>query len=172
MLVLVCVLATPALAQPVPDEGMGALGGELGVFLPDEQFESALMLGGTLDYYINPRVGVRGQLGWANPNFENSGDSLRHTWLTGNVHYNWEGGAWHPFVTGGLGLYFLSLDLDGRDEDFDETKFGVNLGGGVEYFTGAMTTLKMEGAYHFIGDDDLPWEPSGLTLSIGLKRYF
>ncbi len=89
-----------------------------------------------------------------------------------DINYNWEGGRWHPFVGTGVGAYFLQQKSDGRPFGDQETKFGFNVGGGAEYFFGPRLALKGEGRYHIIENAASGLDPSGLSLSIGLKRYF
>src|SRR5262249_58180325 len=61
----------------------------------------------------------------------------------GNVVYNWEGGAVHPFVTGGLGVYRFGAALGVLPETSD-THLGFDGGGGVEYFVTRRTALTAE----------------------------
>jgi opacity protein-like surface antigen len=167
-------VAPQAAAQPyVPDRGMGAIGGDVGFFFPSEIFDTGPTLAGFLEYYLSRRASLRTTFGWSDPEFEfGDEDSLRQLRLVFNVFYNWEYGKWHPLVGAGIGPYFLQLKHDGRSVGDSETQLGVNLGGGVEYFVTRVLTIKGEALYHFIGEGDLPWDPSGLTLAIGLKRYF
>jgi hypothetical protein len=93
---------------------------------------------------------------------------LPWTWLI----LLWERIAWHPFVGVGVGPYFLQSKDNGRAFGDSETKVGINLGGGVEYFLGPRLALKGEGRYHAIADARAGQDPSGLTMTVGLKRYF
>jgi len=43
--------------------------------------------------------------------------------VDGNLVYNWEDGKWHPFVTGGVGLYHFNSHIDPSLEGGD-TNFG------------------------------------------------
>ncbi len=169
----ITTLPVLAEAQPrVPDEEMIGIGGDVGILFPSEELETALTLDGSFEYYLTPRFSLRTRLGWTDPEFDISGTlSLRQVRLTFDAVYNWEGGVVHPFVAGGVGAYFLDLQESGESLG-DETKFGVNLGGGVEYFLTRRLTLRGEGRYQFVGHDDLEFDPSGLILSVGLKRYF
>ena len=51
------------------------------------------------------------------------------------------------------------------------TKFGLNAGGGIEYFFTRNATIKGEGRYHAINNVGAQ-DPSGLVLTVGLKTYF
>ena len=173
VLLMSVALARSAAAQArVPDEGMASIGAEIGFFFPEEIFETGTAAAVSLDYYVNPRFGLRGSLGWVDPNFERSGDSLRQIRLSVDGMYNWEHGKWHPFAGGGLGVYLLQHKLSGRSVGVEETKLGVRVGGGIEYFMRRTVTIKGEALYHGVQQGQLPWSPSGVTLTIGIKKYF
>lgn len=175
MMMAMMSLADNANAQVrVPDAGMAAVGGDVGFYLPGDDFNPAPTIAGSYEYYFTPRVSLRTSLGWTNPHFDfNDNDSLRQTRLTFAVLYNWERGKWHPFVGGGLGAYFLQYKSNGNSSGDGDRKLGVNAGGGIEYFTSRTVSLKGEAQAHFIGDDtDLPWSPSGIALLFGVKKYF
>src|SRR5262249_16528662 len=126
-----------------------------------------------LEYYVTPRVSLRTVFGLTDPGFRTeSSDSLRQIPLRADVNYNWEQGKWHPFVGAGVGAYFLQLKDNGRAFGQSETKAGVNLGGGVEYFTSRTVALKGEARYHIIDRARTGQDPSGLVLTGGLKKYF
>jgi opacity protein-like surface antigen len=164
---------TIASAQPrVPDTGMGAVSGSIGVIIPKEPFETDLALGAAFDYYFTPRVSLRPGVLWADPNVEDSDESLRRVGVMVDVIHNWERGKWHPFVGAGIGAYFFQSKFDGQSFREDETNIGGNVGGGVEYFTTRTTVIKGEVQYHFISQGDLFQSPNALTLMIGLKKYF
>ena len=69
-----------------------------------------------------------------------------------DVNYNWERGKWHPFVGTGVGSYFLQYRR--RDEPLGSsvTRFGLNAGGGIEFFLNRTVALKGEGRYHSVAD--------------------
>ena len=52
-----------------------------------------------------------------------------------------------------------------------ETKFGGTIFGGVEYFTSNTVSLKGEARYHLVANSGA-YNPDGLSLTIGLKKYF
>src|SRR5690606_9640068 len=80
----------PAMAQ-TPDTGLIGVGGDIGVFFPDEAFETTLTLDAFGEYYVTPRISVRALLGWAKPGFENQTENnFRQTRLLFNGVYNWE----------------------------------------------------------------------------------
>jgi opacity protein-like surface antigen len=183
-LLLVTVLASPAWAQTrVPDEGMYTIGLNVGFAKPTEDgLNTGLNLGASFERYFTPRVSIRGQLSGAwfeDDVFEDT--TISPMAFTGNVVYNWERGAWHPYATAGIGMYRFRLSDDLLDDVFDdadttETRFGVNLGGGIEYFFTRRDTLLGEIQYHAIpGDMDgffAGYDASYWSFSAGYKRYF
>jgi hypothetical protein len=166
------LVAAPALAQ-TPDTGLIGAGGDIGVFFPDDAFENTLTIDGFAEYYATPRISVRALLGWARPGFENrTEDTFRQTKLLFNGVYNWEFVEWHPFVTLGAGAYFVRQLLEDRDDPDGETRGGINFGGGVEYFTGDMTSIKAEGRWDIVSHPTGFPDVTGFSLTIGYKRYF
>lgn len=170
-----CITA-PVLATAqgrVPHEESTALGFDVGAFMPrSELLDGAGLMSVNYDYYVTPRVSLRSSFGWTNPEFDASGpDSLRQMPLRLDMNYNWEGGAWHPFVGAGLGAYFMQFRNNGQTIGDSETKLGVNLGGGLEYFFNRTVALKGEGRYHAV-QKARGVQPSGLALTAGLKTYF
>jgi hypothetical protein len=166
-------MAPPASAQPrVPDTGMWAVGGDVGALLPTEDaFDNTLDLQGFAEYYLTPRTGIRMGLGWADPSFGESNRSVRTVRLTADVTYNWEGGQTHPFVGFGLGLFLLQPKIGDSEVGDSAKEAGANLFGGIEYFTSRTVSIKAEGRFQVVGADRTP-DLHGLTMSIGLKKYF
>jgi Outer membrane protein beta-barrel domain len=173
LLTLVTLVASPAFAQRrVPDEGMMAAGGEVGFFVPDDEFETSPILGGLFEYYVSPRLGLRGSVLFMDPEFDRgTDDSLRHVRLGFDVIYNWEHGKWHPFAGGGVGVHMLQAKENGRNFGDSENELGLTGLGGVEYFFNRRTTFKIEGRFMFVDDFGLS-EPSGFAATFGIKRYF
>jgi hypothetical protein len=177
-IVLVCLLAAlaPATASAqrrVPARDAAAIGGDLGVFLPtDDNLDSGLVLEGFYEYYLSARISMRVGLGWAQPGFaQQEKFALRAVRIPFDIVHNWEGGAIHPFVGAGLGIYFLQVENDGESVGDSDTKLGATLFGGAEFFTGRKTSVKAEARYHIV-DGIRGLEPDGLAVTIGLKKYF
>ena len=182
---LVAALADPAAAQtrrasqpsPVPDRDMFAIGLSIGVAFPNEDFlENGWVLTAGGEYYFTPRLSMRGQLSgaWLEIFGHSFDGTVKPLAITGNLVHNWERGKWHPYATGGFGLYhyrFEESDLDSSD-----TKAGLNLGAGVEYFFTRHDTLTGELLVHIVpGDLDsaLSEYKSGYwTLAFGYKKYW
>lgn len=163
-------------AQRTPRTDSAAVGGDVGIFRPSsDALDPALSLDGFYEYYLSPRTSVRLGVGWTNPEFESDPDeSLRHVRVGGDLIYNWEYGAIHPFAGAGLGLYILQPRENGDDIADSESKLGGVLLGGVELFTSNTVSVKGEVSYHLISNVDNfgPRNPDGLKVSIGLKKYF
>jgi hypothetical protein len=170
-----CAIApVAAVAQGrVPHSESAAIGVDVGAFIPSgDRLDNAPAISGLYEYYVTPRVSLRPSIGWSDSNFTGSGiDSLRQVPVRMDLNYNWESGKWHPFVGTGVGAYFMQLKHNGQPVGDSETKLGLNVGGGVEYFVHRTVALKGEGRYHAI-DDFRGIEPSGLVFSVGLKTYF
>jgi len=169
---ILAVLPSAALAQRVPTTDSGAIGGDIGLFIPRQDgMKAGPTLEGFYEYYFAPRTSVRIGLGWAKPKFDPfEEDSVRYLRVPVDVVYNWEGGAVQPFVGAGLGVYFLQQRHDGSNVGDSHTKLGGTLFGGVELFTGRTTAVKFEARYHAVQRTFI--EPDGLALSVGLKAYF
>ena len=159
-----------------PRTDSAAVGGDIGWFFPAEDaLNSSVSLDGFYEYYLAPRTSVRFGVGWTAPQYDFENDeTLRYIRVGGDLIYNWERGAIHPFVGAGLGVYIMQPSEDGNDVAESESKLGGVLLGGLEYFTSNTVSVKGEASYHFIGDVEGfgPRNPSGFKLSIGLKKYF
>lgn len=175
--VVLSILPVMAEAQGrTPRAGSAAVGGDVGWFFPtDDALNSGVSLDGFYEYYLAPRTSVRFGLGWTAPEYDfETDESLRYVRVGGDVIYNWEGGAVHPFVGAGLGVYIMQPSEDGNDVAESESKLGGVLLGGLEYFTSNTVSVKGEISYHFISDVENfgPRNPSGFKLAVGLKKYF
>jgi opacity protein-like surface antigen len=177
-LVLCMVASVPAKAQErrVPHSGSQAVGFDFGVFLPSsdsgDQLDVAAPVSGFYEYYVTPRVSLRGSTGWTQPSVSGSSiDQVRMMPLQFGVNYNWEGGKVHPFVGAGVGAYFLQYRRRGATLGESVTKPGMSAGGGIEYFLSRTVALKGEGRYHAVADIARV-DPSGTTLTFGVKTYF
>jgi hypothetical protein len=175
LIVAATILAWPsaALAQRTPHSGSTAVGGDVGLYIPQESgMSTGPDVDGFFEYYVTARDSVRVDFGWANPKFEReTSDSMRQIRVGGDVIHNWEGGSVHPFVGAGLGAYSLQQKDNGNDFGDSNTRIGGNLLAGVEYFTSNTFAIKGEAAYHIISKIN-DFNPSGLLLSIGGKVYF
>ena len=156
---------------------MWAVGGSLGSTAPaDPSLDNGLELAGNLEGYLTSRVSVRGQLGVSSWNIvgRNFTGSVSPVRLDGNIVYNWEGGAWHPYVTGGVGMYHYRSTISGTLNGAD-TDAGFDVGAGIEYFFRRRTTLTAEALYHQVDAFYTPVttfnKGSFWSFDFGLKAY-
>ena len=165
--------ATTSAQERMPHQGAGAVSGELAVFLPQQSgMTTGPALGGFYEHYLSARNSLRVGADWANPKQEaNSNARTRQIRLGGDLIHNWEGGAVHPFVGAGLGAYFLQPRVDGTNVGARATKLGGTLIGGMEIFTSNTFSVKGEARYNLVQKSGA-YDPSGLSLAIGVKSYF
>ena len=173
---MVVMLGLPAAAAAqgrMPHKDAGAIGAEVGVFFPQQDgMSTGPEIDGFYEYYMTARDSLRVGAGWANP--KNEADSnlrTRQIRVGVDLIHNWEGGAVHPFLGAGLGAYFLQPRLDGTNLGDSATKIGGTMFGGVEFFTSNTFAIKGEARYNVVqksGD----YNPSGLSLTFGVKSYF
>jgi len=173
---LAACLAVPSLAsaQPrQPADGSVAVGGAVGAFLPsDDAFETAPYFEGQVQFQFTPRVGVRFGVGLTDTDFEReAGDSLQQIRLGADLLYNWERGAWHPYVGAGVSAHLLQFKDNGHDIGDGESKLGGAVLGGVEYFFTRDAAFGGEARYQVVDDID-GVGPSGLLVAVGVKKYF
>jgi Outer membrane protein beta-barrel domain len=177
LLLLASVFVVPGVAwaqrERVPAAGQVAAGIDVGALIPtNDGLGNSALINVLYEYYMTPRVSFRTDFGWSNPAFSGGAvDSLRQMPLRFDVNYNWEGGRWHPFVGTGVGVYFLQFRSGNSSIGDTESRFGLNTGGGVEYFMNRTVALKGEGRYHAIADAR-GLDPSGVAFTVGLKTYF
>lgn len=157
---------------------MWALGGSVGGSIStDSSVDNGLELAANVEGYLTSRVSIRGQFGGSSWDFVGRGfsGSVKPIRLDGNVVYNWEGGAVHPYVTAGLGMYHYGSHIAPGGPDGGDTKAGFNIGGGVEYFIKRRTSLTAEALYHEVGAFDTPLavieSGSFWTVTAGIKAY-
>jgi len=170
-------LASPILAQTArvrtPDKGVIGYGVEGGVLFPDAAFENTLTYGGFGEYYVSPRLGIRGLLTFANPGFTGTNaDSFRQTKLLFSGVYNWEKSSWRPFAQAGAGFYFVRQKFDVAPDPPGETRGGLTFGGGTEYLLSNEAAIKVELRWDVVSHPFWLPDASGTALTFGYKRYF
>ena len=166
------VLPAAAAAQPVPNAGQVAVGAEISVYFPaDGQLAPGVLGGGLFEIYATPRIGIRTSVAAIRNGYDRDDDDERQLRVGVDGIYNWEHGAIHPFAGAGVGLHFLRFYRDGNNEGPNDTSFGAQVLGGAEFFMTREWTTKVEGRYQWVQDRP-NLNPDGLTLSIGVKRYF
>jgi hypothetical protein len=183
VVVAVLVNAAPSAAQgrertPVPNTGMWAIGGAIGGGAPrDPSLNGKVDIAASVERYFSPRVSIRAQLGGEWNDIVNRGftGTLSPVFLDGNIVYNWEGGAWHPFLTGGVGMYRYR-SFENQTRSMTDTSAGLDGGGGIEYFVNRHVTFDGELLYHAVGKVQTPLttfnQGEFWTFTVGVKRYF
>jgi len=163
----------------VPNDGMSAVGVSIGTSLPgDVGLEDGVTIAGNAETYLSPRVSLRGQVEWMKWNIIGRGftGTVRPLVFDANGVYNWERGAWHPYVTGGIGLYHYAFDIDGLPSGSHDNKFGADLGGGLEGFINLHTTVTAEVLFHAVQSPAVgpigTFESRFWSLRAGVKHYF
>jgi hypothetical protein len=171
-LAAILYLVAPSAAQ-TPDKGVIGYGADIGVQFPDEAFESTLAFDAHGEFYLTPRVAVRGLFGFASPGANlRTEDKLRQVQLLFSGIYNWEHKNWRPFVLGGAGAYFVRLLIDGGVDLPRETRGGIHFGGGSEYIFSDENALKVELRWDVVSHPPALPDASNATLTVGYKRYF
>jgi len=159
--------ATPSTA---PQQGDMAVSFNVGLAkaFQDDFDDIQPVFTGSFEYYSDPRVSWRGLLGTTSFDAGNSGEDIDFIFLDANVLYNWEGGRIHPYVTGGVGLYQKNAS-SGLPSGFDETVFGLNGGGGIDWFLGSRWAIEFEGTLHGLTGED----PNTILFgTAGFKFWF
>jgi opacity protein-like surface antigen len=164
---------TPALAQTTPDAETIGYGVDVGVLFPDATFDKTFALDAHGEYYLSPKLAIRGLVGFANPGVRRVGDDrFRQVKLLVSGVYNWTYNDWRPFVAAGAGAYFVRVLRD-RLPDLDgETRGGLNLGAGTEFVLSENHALKGEARWDIVSHPTNLADATGLTLTVGYKRYF
>lgn len=162
---------------PMPAPGTVAIGVSTGFALPSESaLKGDMGLAANIDRYLTSRVSIRGQVSgaWAAVSGRPFSGTVSPIALNGNLVYNWEGGAWHPYVTGGVGFYhyrFNEASLFSTDN-----KLGTNVGGGTELFLSRHDSVTGEVIVHVVPGQIVSrlttYQPSYWTLGFGYKKYF
>lgn len=176
---MVCLAAasTATAQRRVPEKGMFAVTLNGGLALPaDDVLEDGLFVAVSGEGYLTPRISLKAQFGGAF--FDVVGDGLDGSvdpWhLTGSLVYNWEHGKWHPYAGGGIGYYRYRFGEG--DDRLADSQFGINLGGGIEYFFTRTDVILGDLTVHFVsGTADsfiYAYKPRYWTLSGGYKHYF
>jgi hypothetical protein len=165
---------TTAAAQPrMPHRDASGLGVEVGVFVPQQNGRAnAPEVSGFFEHYMTARDSLRVSAGWTAPEVNGSpSHSTREVRVGGDLIHNWEGGAIHPFLGAGLGVYFLQGRAAGNDVGDSAARLGGTLLGGAELFTAKTIAVKAEARYNVVSGWN-GYNPSGFALTIGLKSYF
>ncbi len=171
------VTSTDVLAQtaPVttPDKGVVGYGADIGAMFPDEQFEKTITFDAFAEYYVHPRVSVRGMLAWASPGVAGrTEDHFRQVKLLFGAAYNWQYKSLRPFAGGGAGAHFIRLKRDGATDPDGETRGGIYFGGGSDVVIDKESAFKVEIRWDVVSQPPGLPDATSASLTIGYKRYF
>ena len=94
-------------------------------------------------------------------------DNMNNFEMAGLVRLRFKTGTMEPYVDGGIGMNFLNDKRKILTEgEKNETKVGLDLGGGIDFSSGANYTLFFDAKYKIIvGDPNI----KGIVLSGGIK---
>jgi outer membrane protein W len=153
LLFILCLMATPAMAQDDTNDHLGLSAGARGIFVQfsDSSLDSTAGVSGVLAYRFAPPVDVEVEVGFIQPSSQGdvlaAGD-LRLIPVRGTLRvFPWRPGNLLPYVGGGAGYYIASFSVDSAtverlaalgfavDQDVDSS-FGAHVGGGLEWQTG------------------------------------
>ena len=167
------VLAQTPTPVSTPDKGVIAYGADVGVLFPDEQFESTLTFDAFGEYYVHPRVSVRGMFAWANPGVSNqTEDHYRQVKLLFGAAYNWRYKSLRPFAGGGAGAHFVRLKREDLTDPDGESRGGIYFGGGSDIVLTKESAIKVEIRWDVISSPPGLPDASSASLTFGYKRYF
>ena len=177
-MILLAMAATASAQQRVPDRGMFAIGLNVGFAVPmDDLLETGTYTSVSGEYYLTPRFSLKAQFGgaWFETDDDFFEEQVSPMHLIGTAVYNWEHGKIHPYAGGGVGWYRYRFRVDDSSAGTD-SKFGVHLGGGVEYFLSRKDTIVGDVTFHVISGDTVSnffaYNGSYWTFSGGYKKYF
>jgi hypothetical protein len=175
--IFICVVPRISQAQAQSPRAKYAVGGDVGILFTSYGDGSTRETGDAfLEYYLTPRVSVRGMYGWAETDLE-AARELRRQHVLFNVLYSWEFGRLRPFATVGGGAYFLQRREGDQSVGDTLTKPGANVGAGIDYHLRRALAIKTEMNAHLLGDEERFPElkgrtPSGFTWTVGVKVPF
>jgi hypothetical protein len=167
---------TEHVASPVPAPGMIAAGVSTGFAIPTEPaLDNGMGLAVNAERYFTSRLSARGQLSgaWTNV-FGPVNSTVSPMVVSGNLVYNWEGGKWHPFVSGGLGFYHYRFNE--ASVFSTSNKLGVEVGGGTEFFLTRHDSVSGEVVAHVVPGQVVStfssYDPTYWSIGAGYKKYF
>jgi len=155
-----------------PHAGSFAIGADAGVYVPPEEFHAGFNPDVFAEFHFTGRIALRGTVAYTAPNFDFDTAEIRQVRAVADLVINWETGLWHPFVNLGFGGYWLEPRSNNQSAGSWQTKGGISLGGGLEYFVRPKIAFKFETTYHYVPQGDLPGRPQGLAATVGIKKYF
>lgn len=115
-------------------------------------------------------VGARIEAGFSSFDFEGGGGSVRIASATANAVLGLGSVGISPYLIGGVGLYNRHFNIDDVGvAPSDKTSAGVNVGGGIRFPLGGISTF-LEARYHMmLGSDDDAANFKFIPISFGVQ---
>ena len=151
----VCVAGSlsAAAAKADPMTWSGSLYAGYAKMMEDGAPSGSLGFRGNMFAMVDPVIGIGAELGYSwlgNTDLGTLGELKQSVYhATANIRARGVTGAMRPYAIGGLGMYGLHASLGSASDT--ETKFGFNLGGGIQHrFTDSSTSLGVEARWHMV----------------------
>jgi hypothetical protein len=126
--------------------------------------------GGQADYWMNSQWGFGGDIAYhannANSDVNTAlaiadpGAEMKFSTMQFGAHAIYliptQGGTMFPYLQAGTGIYNVSTKIDGGtllNGSDSQSKFGINMGGGVDFRASPTVNLGVNGTYHYISAD-------------------
>jgi hypothetical protein len=114
-------------------------------------------------------VGARIEGGFSSFDSKGGGASTRIASATANAVLNLGPTGAAPYLIGGLGIYNRRFNSDVTDISDSKTAAGVNIGGGIRFPLGTLTTF-LEARYHvMLGNQDEATNLQFIPISFGVQ---
>ena len=114
-------------------------------------------------------VGARIEGGFSSFDGKGGGSTTRIASATANAVLNLGPTGAAPYLIGGLGIYNRRFDSDVTDVSNSQTSAGVNIGGGIRFPLGGISTF-LEARYHvMLGSQDEGANLQFIPISFGVQ---
>lgn len=172
-----------ALLVPAANAGTFTFGLTAGASLPMGDYGDVAKTGwdgGVFgDYWVTNQFGIGADVVYNSSKFDADGTPLEDesvNMIQMGGHLKWmfpmTGSAMAPWLQAGAGAYNVGSSVEGSDS---ETKFGFNLGAGLNFWGNDMMSLGLAGTYHNVMDamtDSDGDETSASYINVGLNLTF
>jgi opacity protein-like surface antigen len=160
-----------------------------GVGMPTSDYGDAaatgFQFGATGTRMLNDQWGIGGDIGYHMWNGSDDANAAAELAFGPGSEFKWSAlqatahvmvaiptqGAVSPYLRGGLGIYNLGLKLESPagDDDTSESKFGFNIGAGMNFASSGNMRWGVAGQYHIVpAEEDLGADVNFMTLGINV----